>query len=238
MYIVHKKNVKLKFTINLKDLDENIESKLTNWRSSIKLALLKPRLTVPRTRKDQVPFAELKSDKCGGYATGRVRKDDLPVRFTIRAHIHSQNLMPVATIKVHEKPVVERREKERERSRKMILLRDAAMSCISEKNYGPRERSQIVEIIRCDSLLSFSCWLRQRSRLSTTASKKRPGREIMHAVVQNSADTRHGSLACLISQRYETREISELSTNLIKTVRVWIVLPDRYFTPTSLFIMF
>lgn len=64
--------------------------------------------------------------------------------------------MRVATIKVHEKPVEERRERKnreegRERSRKTILLRDAAMSCISEKNYGPRERSQIVEIIRGDS---------------------------------------------------------------------------------------
>lgn len=108
---------------------------------------------------------------------------------------------------------------------------------VSQKKITALESDPRLWKLFAATLLSFSCWLCQRSRLSTTASKKRPGREIMHAVVQNSADTRHGSVACLISQRYETREISELSTNLIKIVRVWI-LPGRYFAPTSLFIRF
>lgn len=74
------------------------------------------------------------------------------------AHEHGQNLMRVATIKVHEKPVEGRREKERrgepkrDRAKRFYF---AMPRCLvsRKKNYGPRERWQIVEIIRCDSSL-------------------------------------------------------------------------------------
>lgn len=126
-------------------------------------------------------------------------------------------------------------ESRRERSRKTILLivSDAASRCLvsRKKNYGPRERSQIVEIIRCDSspVLSLASPVISSPDVSQLP-RSVLGREIMRAFVRNSADTRHGSVACLISQGHGRREISELSTCLIKTARVWIP-PGRFVAP-------
>lgn len=136
--------------------------------------------------------------------------------------------MRVATIKVHEKSVVERREKEwrhenRERSRNTILPRDAAMSCVSQKKITALESDPRLWKLFVTPL-PFS-WLAPASDLVSRRPLPRnvPSWEIMHALVRNSADVRHGSVACLISQGWETREISELSTSLIKIAHVGIL---------------
>jgi len=105
----------------------------------------------------------------------------------------------------------------------MILLDDAALSYISEKNYGPRERSQIVEIIRSDSspvlLLALARDLGSRRPLPRIVlTGKLYARSCEIPLMRDTA-----ALHALISQRWETREISELSTSLIKIARAFTV---------------
>jgi len=163
-----------------------------------------------------------------GRSSGTIHDTSAHIQSEFNARCHYKSARKAGRGKERE-----RTERRAERDRAKWFYFAMPRCLVSQKKITALESDPRLWKLFAATLLSFSCWLRQRSRLS--ASKKRPGREIMHAVVQNSADTRHGSVACLISQRYETREISELSTNLIKIARVWI-LPGRYFAPTSLFI--